>query len=144
MTYNSKIDIWNILILVGSVIILSLPNFVFNFSWVYFSLMLIFDIALFAMVFMTRYTLAEESLIIRTGFIKFDIAYGSIQGISKKSSWKNQSCATALKCIEIRYGVSTTKKYNKINISPEKEDEFLGKILLKCDKVSEIIDERKK
>lgn len=141
MKFKSKIDWANYLILVMAIIILALPNFVFKFSWIYLAFMLVADLCFFNIILFSSYTLTEKDLVIRMGVIKFDISLDSITQIKKIKGWKNQSCATSLRCLEVRYGGSDTRKYNKINISPEREDEFLEMIEMKCQGLL-IIDER--
>ena len=52
------------------------------------------------------------------------------------------SSHTAVKCIELKFG---DDKYNArtVKISPEREDEFLTKLVLRCNETVEIKDLRK-
>jgi len=141
MNYNSRIDIRGWLSLFFTVVILALPNFVFNFSWVYFIIMLILDIFVIVFKLTTRYILKETELVVVSGPIKFSIAYDRILKITKTISHFSASCNTADKCIELKYGAHL---YNSksIKISPEKEEDFLTRLILKCNKSVEITDKR--
>lgn len=142
MNYNSKIDVFNWIFLFITVGVLALPNFVFNFSWVYFIIMLVVDCLMLTFFLSTRYKLGDEDLIIKSGFIRSSISYDRIVEISMVKKFFSVSSTTAIKCIEIKYGES---KYNcrKMLISPEKEDEFLTKLALRCNE-SVVIENKRK
>ena len=142
MNYNSRIDVYGWINLFLSVAVLALPNFVFNFSWLYFSIMLVVDVLIIISVLTTRYVLGEEELIVKSGILKFGISYDRIVQIIKRKSYFSSSCHTAVMCIEIKYGNDV---YNSrtIKISPEREEEFLTKLVLSCNEKVEVKDTRK-
>ena len=142
MNYNSRIDAYTWLNLFLSVAVFALPNFVFNFSWVYFGIMLLADIWVITSVFTTRYVLEENEVVVKSGFFKFGISYDRIVQINKKNSLFSASSHTAIKCIELKFG---DDKYNtrSVKISPEREEDFLTKLVLRCNDSVEIKDLRK-
>lgn len=142
MNYNSKIDVFNWIFLFITIGVLALPNFVFNFSWAYFIIMLVVDCLMLIFSFSTRYELGDEDLIIKSGFVCSAISYDRIVEISMVKKFFSISSTSAIKCIELKYGES---KYNcrKILISPEREDEFLTKLALRCNE-SVIIENKRK
>ena len=89
MNYNSRIDAHAWINLFLTVAILALPNFVFEFSWIYFVVMLIADVWILTSVFTTRYVLEENEIVVKSGFFKFGISYDRIVQINKK---KNVCC----------------------------------------------------
>lgn len=143
MKYNSKIDLYNWIMLVIFVAVLALPNFVFNFSWVYFGVMLAVDLMVIFQTFTTRYTFNEEELEVKSGFFRFGIYYDRIFGIKKVKNCFNGAYSTALKSIEIEFGEKHAKKPLRLCISPTEEEEFLSKLMTRCHDVDNIEDKRK-
>lgn len=121
----SRIDAYNYICLVLTLAVFALPNFIFNFSWVYFGIMLAVDIILVVVFFSTRYELTAESLVIKTGPLSFKIDYDRILKISHKKCFFSASCATAVKCIKITFGSNDASDKYSICISPQDETEFL-------------------
>lgn len=142
MNYNSRIDAHGWVNLFLTVAVLALPNFVFNFSWVYFIIMLGADVFIITSVLTTRYVLDEKELVVKSGFLKFGISYDRIVQIIKRKSMFSASSHTAIKCVEIKYG-NDIYDTRAIKISPEREEEFLTKLVLRCNEQVEVKDTRK-
>ena len=137
MNFNSRIDLYGWVSLIIEILVLALPCFVFTFSWIYFVIMLILDIAIIVFKFTTRYELGEKELVVRSGPVKYLVTYERILQIKKTKSFWSLSSSTAIKCIEIKFGDSL-ESCQTINLSPQKEDEFLALLALKCKNITEV------
>lgn len=143
MKFISKIDWQNWLLLALMVGILSLPCFVFNFSWVYFSIMLVVDVCLIITFLTTRYELTDTDLVVKSGIIKFSIGLDRISKINMINNLWGKSCSTSTKSLEIRFGRNEYGNYTSILISPENEDKFLALIKPKLNPNVEIENKRR-
>ena len=143
MKYNSKVDLYNWIMLVIFVVVLALPNFVFDFSWIYFGVMIAVDLVVITQTFTTNYTFGEEELEIRSGLFKFGVYYDRIICVKKVKNCFDGAYSTALKSIEINFGDKNAKKPYKLFISPAREYEFLLKLMARCNDVKKIEDKRK-
>ena len=143
MKYNSKIDAYNWIIMGLTLVVMALPNLIFDFSWLYFAFMLVFDIVVLGQTFTTTYKLGEEELEVRSGFFKFGIYYDRILKISKVKNLMDGAYSTALKSVRIEFGSKDAKKPYMVDISPSKEEEFLTELKSRCHEVGEIEDKRK-
>ena len=142
MKVGSKIDAWHIISFILIMGILALPMFVFKFSVVYLAIYCVIFLIYVAIEFFVSYTLSDESLVVRMAFIKFDIKYDRILRVSKVKTFES-SCATALRCVEIKFGSRESSKHNRIYISPKNEEEFVQLLNEKCPNIKEIKNERK-
>lgn len=142
MNYNSKIDVYGWVSLFVTVGVLALPNFVFNFSWIYFIIMLVADVLILTFSLSTRYEFGDEDLIVKSGFLSSSISYDRIVEVNMVMKFFASSSTTAIKCIELKFG-KNRYSYRKIYISPENENEFLTKLLLRCNE-SVVIENKRK
>lgn len=143
MRYNSRIDAYNWITMALTVAIMALPNFIFDFSWLYFSFMIIFDLFFISNSLTTSYKLDDEELVVRSGFFKFGIYYDRILKISKVQNLFDGAYSTAHKSIRIEFGDKDAVKPFMVDISPSKEDEFIEELKKRCENVIEIENKRK-
>ena len=143
MRYISRIDAYNWIIMGVSLVVMALPNFIFDFSWIYFAFMLVFDIVVFGQTLSTSYKLGEEELEVRSGFFKFGIYYDRILKITKVKNLMDGAYSTAQKSVRIEFGDKNAIKPYMVDISPSREDEFLEELKKRCKNVGEIENKRK-
>ena len=143
MKYISRIDAYNYLMMAVAVIVMALPNFIFEFSWIYFSFMILFDLVVLGQTFTTSYQLGEDELEVRSGVFKFGIYYERILKISKVKNLMDGPYSTALKSVRIEFGDKNSVKPYVVDISPSREDEFLEELKKRCSSNIEIEDKRK-
>ena len=132
MKFRSRTDVYNILMIVLIIGILALPNFVFEFSWVYLTIMLEFDFLMVWFIFSTTYKLSNNGIIVSSGFISFEIDYNSIKEIKFVKVFYRSTCSNAIKSIEISYGSNRKSVPNKVCISPVNENQFLSELKKHC------------
>lgn len=143
MRYNSRIDVYNWITMALTIIVMALPNFIFDFSWLYFSFMIILDLLFVCHALTTSYKLSEEELVVRSGLFKFGIYYDRILKITKVQNLFDGAYSTSHKSIRIEFGDKEAVKPFVVDISPSREDEFLNELKKRCENVVDIENKRK-
>lgn len=122
--YKSKIDLVLVLplaIVFGTIIWLMIKD---GQGWPGIMILLPALFIVVPIFLVTNYTIENEKLLIRCGFVyKKVIAISSIKKITETNSVLS-SPATSLDRIEIRYG-----KFDSVMISPKKKTEFISDII---------------
>ena len=143
MKFKSRVDIFNIIVYIVCLAIISTPLVVFDFKVWYCALVAIVAILMTIIQFNTSYTFLENSLKIKNGISSYEISYDSIKRVSKVKSFRFSS-NTSVKSIEICYGTFNSANGNKFYVSPAKEEEFLVVLKKHCPSILEIKDKRSK
>ena len=133
MIYKSKVDLWIGTLIFAVVPMVSLYAIFEAFqssesSNIYVSIgcFALYIITLFALIFPLNYTLSEQGLEIRHGLIRRHIKYTSICGVTPSSN-PLSSPALSLKRLHIDLGA-----YSSVLISPERREEFVQQLDLRC------------
>lgn len=104
-----------------------------NFSLAGFIILLIgmsFAMLIFLpILFCTNYTFSDYSLVIKSGFIKYEIDYSGIISV-KKSHNPISSPALSLNRLEIVYSNGVRK--GAVLISPKRRNEFMTELLVRA------------
>ena len=134
MKFHSKIDLaFGGLMLVLIAIIVS-PVFFLEqgtFFWVYVAFAILMVVWFVTLSFFNSYTFEEKHLVIKSGFFKMRLNYSLIINAKVVKNLK-LSFASSLERIELSFGASRDSDWNRIYISPSKQEEFFKELKKHC------------